>query len=476
MVKKGDIVRVEHPIIQRKINESLEMSIREGSMSSVSSSFGLSYLSPFALLLNATAAQMGILFAIISLLPSIVQLKASEFIRKFSRKKIVLWGAMIQILLWIPIISTGVLFYMGVPHMIWVLIVFIGLFYTFGAINQPAWFSWMGSLVPEEKRGKYFAQRNRMAGFSGLIAMIIGAIILDTTKGIGVANGNILGYTLFGFGILFTFAALIRLDSRRLLVKQYEPRLKVRKKDGFSFWQFLKMAPSTSFGRFTLFRGILSIGVGISGPFWAVYMLRDLGFSYMWFMGITVSEIMFQLMFLPLLGKFSDRFGNIKLMRVCSWLIVTMPLLWMSSIFINSGLGVKIYLLLVPAVVGGFSWAGYNLATNNYVYDAVRQRKRGYGVAYMNLIVGVGTFIGACIGSIVAWIGISFMSTILFIFLISGIWRFFVAIFGIRYLKEVRHVKKFSSHYLIKEFMPAQGIVREVHYLEHIVKKVEHYI
>ena len=87
MVKKGDIVGVEHPIIQKKINESLELSVREGSMASVSSSLGLSYLSPFALLLNATAAQMGVLFAIIGLLPSVVQLKASILLKKFSRKK-----------------------------------------------------------------------------------------------------------------------------------------------------------------------------------------------------------------------------------------------------------------------------------------------------------------------------------------------------------------------------------------------------
>ncbi len=476
MVKKGDIVGVEHPIIQKKINESLELSVREGSMASVSSSLGLSYLSPFALLLNATATQMGILYAIIGLLPSIIQLKASEIIRKFSRKKIVLWGTTVQILLWIPIILTGILFYLDIPHTIWILITLTGMLYAFSAINQPAWFSWMGSLVPEEKRGKYFAQRNRMAGFFGLIAMIIGAIILDTAKNIGAVSGNVLGYTLLGFGILFVLAASIRFKSRTLLARQYEPRLKVRKKDGFSFWQFLKMAPSTPFGRFTLFRGILSIGIGISGPFWAVYMLRDLGFSYMWFMGITVSQIMFQLMFLPLLGKFSDRFGNVKLMRVCSWLIVTTPLLWIASSFIDGDLNIKLYLLFMPSIVGGFAWAGYNLAVNNYVYDAVRQRKRGFGVAYMNLIVGVGTFIGACIGSIVAWVGISFMSTILFIFLLSGVWRFLVAIFGVRYLKEVRHVKKFSSHYLIREFRPAQGIVREVHNLEHLVKKVEHYV
>ncbi len=475
MVKKGDVVSVEHPIIQKKIDESLKLSVRDGTASSVSSSFGLSYLSPFALVLNATAAQMGILYAIISLLPSIVQLKASKLIQKFSRKKITLWGVMAQIFIWIPIIATGVLFYMGVPHMVWALIVLAGLFYAFSAINYPAWFSWMGSLVPEEKRGKYFARRNRIMGFFGLVAMIIGAVILDYTKELGV-GGDILGYTLLGFGILFALGILAKIYSWTILKKQYEPRLKIRNKDGFSFWQFLKMAPSTPFGRFSLFRGVLSIAVGISSPFWAVYMLRDLGFSYMWFMGITVSGIVFQLMFLPLLGKFSDRFGNIKLMRVCSWLLVTTPLLWVGSVFVGGSLTTKLYLLFVPQIVSGFAWAGYNLATNNYIYDAVRQRKRGYGVSYMNLLVGMGTFVGACIGSLIAWIGVSFMSTMLFIFLASGIGRFFVAVIGVKYLKEVRHVKKFSSHYLIREFSPMRGVVREVHHLEHFVKGVEHYI
>jgi len=63
MVKKGDVVSAKHPIIQKKIDESLKLSIRDGAVVSVSSSFGLSYLSPFALVLNATAAQMGILYA-----------------------------------------------------------------------------------------------------------------------------------------------------------------------------------------------------------------------------------------------------------------------------------------------------------------------------------------------------------------------------------------------------------------------------
>jgi len=474
--KLGEAATIDHPIVQKKIDESLKGSIKEGSLASISSGFGLSYFSPFALAMNATSSQIGILYAIVSLIPSVVQLYAANLLKKFSRKKILLTSIAIKLLLWIPILLTGLLFYLGVPYMVWVLIGLVGIFYSFGAVAHPAWFSLMGSLVPEEKRGKYFAKRNRVAGFFGLVTMVVGAIILDTTKNLGNIKGDILGYTLLGFGILFVLAASTRIWSWILLAKHYEPRLIVRKKDGFSFWEFLKRAPSTPFGRFTLFRGIFSIAIGIAGPFWAVYMLRNLGFSYIWFMAITVSGIAFQLLFLPLLGKASDKFGNIKIMRICSGLTFMIPLLWLASALISSDMGVKIYLLFVPAMVSGFAWAGYNLATNNYVYDAVGQRKRCYGVSYMNLLVGLGTFIGASIGSLIAWWGVPFMSTILFIFIVSGIARLFVAIFGVKYLKEVRNVSKFSSNYLIKEFRPMQGVVREVQHMRYIVDEVQHYV
>lgn len=193
-------------------------------------------------------------------------------------------------------------------------------------------------------------------------------------------------------------------------------------------------------------------------------------------MMITVSAIIFQLIFLPLLGKFSDRFGNIKLMRTCSWLIVTIPILWITSTFIHGDMAVKLYLLIVPSVVGGFAWAGFNLGANNYIYDAVRSTKRSFGVSYMNLMVGVGTFVGASIGAVLAWTNVSFMNPLLFIFVVSSLVRLVVVTFGLKLLREVRHVHKFSSQYLIKEFQPIQGVVREVHVMKSVAEKVEHYI
>ena len=476
MVKKEKVVKVSHPIVQKKIDKSLKSSIKEGSFASMSANFGLSYFAPFALALSATTVQMGILHAIISLLPGIVQFKASTLIKKFSRKKIVLTATLMRILLLVPIAITGILFYFGIPHTTWILIGLIGLFYIFASIIHPIWFSWMGSLVPENKRGNYFSKRNRIAGSFGILAMVSGAFILDTAKNIGGRYGDPLGFTLFGFGILFSLAAITRLCSWRLLKKQYEPRLKIKKKDYFTFKQFFSRCSSTPFGRFTLFRTIISFAIGISGPFWVVYILRDLKFSYIWYMLTIISVIIFQLIFLPLIGKISDKFGNIKLIRICSWLLFTIPILWIGSALITNTIALKLYLLFVPAIVNGFAWAGYDLAVNNYIYDAVSSPKRSFGVSYMNLMVGIGTFVGASLGALLAWINVSFMNPLLFIFAVSAVIRLLVAIFGLRFLKEVRHVEKFSPEFLIKEFQPMKGIAREFHNFEHIIDKVEHYI
>jgi MFS family permease len=464
-----ELVSEEHPRIAKKIKEGLDISVKEGAVSSLSSGFGLSYLSPFAIAMNATASQVGILYGIINLFPSIIQLRASSLMQKISIKKIVLWGVMAQIILWFFVILSAVGFYKGFSFSIWFLIIISTLIYSFNALVYPAWFLWMGFIVPDRIRGMYFSKRNLIVGLFGMASMIIAAVILDEVRNIAFGKESILFYTLLGFVIIFFLALLFRVWSWRFLKRTYSPQIKLEDKDCFTLWQFLKRAPATPFGRFVIFRGFFSIAIGISLPFFSVYLLRNLGLSYMWFMAITVSAIFFQLIFLPLLGKVSDRFGNIQLTRISVGLIFMVPGLWAASALISNLTFIKWYLLTIPSIVGGFAWAGYNLATNNYVYDAVSQKKRGFGAMYMNLFVGVGVFIGSIVGSIIAKIGVSFMDTILFIFLFSTVARFLVFIFGAKHLEEVRPVKKFSSRFLIKEFKPLHETIREVHYLEGLI-------
>ena len=155
-------------------------------------------------------------------------------------------------------------------------------------------------------------------------------------------------------------------------------------------------------------------------------------------------------------------------------MIIT-PLLWILSAYIPlSHTNLVIYLILVPSLIAGFAWAGFNLAINNYIYDSVRQEKRCYGLIYFNFLSGLGLFIGAGIGSILALLNIQFMNLMLFIFGISFVARIMVFVLGRKVLREVRHVSKFTKQFVIHKFRPVEGVVREIHHLNNLSGKIIH--
>ena len=276
-------------------------------------------------------------------------------------------------LLWIPLIITALLFYKGILTSILPLLVliFFSVYIIVLNIASPAWFSWIGDVVDEGYRGKWFAKRNFILGFVSIIFTLLAAFLLDFFK-----KNN---YTMIGFAVLFFCAMIARLISRYYVGKTYEPKLKLEKGYYFSFFQFIKKAPSNNFGRFAIFRALLNFAVAISSPFFAVYMLRNLNFSYTAFMAVILAETLFGLLIMKQWGKFADKYGNYEVMKITAAFIPLYPILWLIS---NS----FIYLILVPALVGGIAWAGFNLASGNFIYDSVTPKRRGLAVSYYNVL------------------------------------------------------------------------------------------
>lgn len=454
-------VSENHPIIQRKIEKAKKLSILEGSHAAASFSLGRSYMTPFLLALNSTSFQIGLLNSLINFLPSLIQIRTSKLIEKYSRKKIVIWGLIFENLFLAPLIFLAFAAYHGAQNLVWPIIILITLHYSISAPTHPAWFSWMGSLIGENERGKYFAKRNRITGFVGLLFMIAGAFLLQYYKDLGL--------TLMAFGILFALATTLRIISLIFLIKQYEPKIKVTDEDYFSFRDYLKKIRETPFGRFSIYSFFSRVAIGIASPFFAVLMLRNLQLSYLWFMAITISAVLFQLLFYPILGKASDVFGNIKVLRFSSFFIALTPLLWLIS-------KNPVYLLIVPSIASGLGWAGLNLSSTNYIYDSVSQKKTSFGVTYYSLLIGLGIALGSGIGSLLTLVSFPLIDNLYFILLISSILRFSAIIFLGPMLREVRHVKKFTAQFIFKEIRPMQGIVKEIHSFGHRKQTILHHI
>ena len=429
-------------------------SIKEGFFATIQSSVGSRYISPFAIAINASNSLVALLGSVSGLLGPLSQLFSSRLMERYTRKKIVLRAVLFEALMWVPFIIIGFLFFKGIAlNLLPLLLIFaFGIQLIAGNIATPSWFSWVGDLVDDAYRGRWFSKRKLILGFVSIILAIVSSFFLDYFK-----NKNLV---MFGFIILFALAMFGRLMSWKCFKKQYEPKIKLKKGYYFSFWDFLIKSPHSNFGRFALFRCFLALSTAVISPLIAVYLLRNLNFAYTTYMIVTVAGSIFALVIMALWGKLADRVGNYKVIVISSFLIPTIPILWV----LNKS---PIYLILIPSIVSGVSWAGFHLAAGNFIYDNVSQSKRGIAVSYYNMLLGIGTFLGAGLGAIlIKYLNTSFIEPIILIFLISGVLRMFTILIGLSKIKEVRKTKDFKGTHALKNLILKETkptLVEEAH-------------
>ncbi|HVY01726.1 MAG TPA: MFS transporter [Candidatus Nanoarchaeia archaeon] len=419
-------MKKDSDLVQRK--QAAHISIKEGASSSVMSGLGDSYISAFMVELTKNPLLIGLISSLPGLLSPIAQIYGSRLMEKHPRKKIVSRSALIHGLMWIPIAAIALLFYLNIltPKLPYFLLIAYTSLAILGAIGGPAWFSWMGDIVHEKERGKYFGKRNRIIGFCSLSVFFLASFLLDFFKTKGMV--------MIAFMIMFLVASGFRVFSYTLFKKKYEPELKLTKDYYFSFWQYITRYGN--FLKFSIYQSAFYFSLMISSPFFTYYMLDHLKFSYLSFTLVSISSTLFYLMTLPIAGKFSDKYGNIKMLYVSSLGFALYPLLWL---FVSSPLG----LILLPQLVIGVSTAGFTIASTNFIYDTVTPQKRGICAAYMSVLVGLGIFVGSMTGGfILKTVNFSWIQPIFFVFIVSAILRFLVTIIFVPKIKERRQYQE----------------------------------
>lgn len=445
MVKEKGIKKLKH--------QARRHSIKEGVFASARMSFGDRFIQPFAIAINTSNPLVALLTSISGLLGPLSQLFSAQWFEKYSRKKVVMLSVFLESLMWLPFIAIAFLFSKGILiDFLPVLLLFsFSIYIIMANASHPYWFSWMGDIVDKKYRGRWFSKRNLLTGIVSVILAIIASIFLDYFKEIDLA--------MLGFIVLFSLALISRLLSWFTFKKQYEPKLKFEKENYFSFWEFLKKAQKNNFGKFTIFRALFAFAGAISGAVWSIYLLRYLGFSYSIYMVILASEILFSLLFLALWGKLADKYGNYKVLTITTLFLPITPLLWILH-------PSPIYLIFVPALIGGIAWGGFALATSNFIYDNVGKQKRSLASSYYTMLWGIGVFLGAGVAALlIKYLPTWIFEPIILIFIISAIVRMIIVAWWIPKLKEIRKTKKLTAKrlekILIKDIKPT--LIEEVH-------------
>jgi len=359
---------------------SLRHSIKDAAAYAVMMGIGETYLSAFALFLKASTPQIGLLASLPPLLGSLAQIVSAWLGRLAGRRKpIILAGAGLQALAWLPITLLPLLFpSAAVPLLITSVVV-----YQCGAhLAAPQWASLMGDLVPMKRRGRFFARRTSIVSLVTFVSLAVGGLVLHGTT----EAGN----TLAGFLVLFGVAMLARGISTYHLARMQDPDGQVAALElpaRESWWRKLR---KSNFARFSVFYALMQFSVATASPFFAVYMLRDLEFSYAQFMANTGISVLAQFLTLTQWGRISDAFGNRRILSVTGFMLPLMPLLWLVS--------PNFWYLLLVQILSVLSWAGFTLGASNFLYDLVARENRATYLAVHNVLASTGIFCGALLG------------------------------------------------------------------------------
>lgn len=416
------------PIEARK---SLKYSVFDGLSYEAMLGLTQQYVIPFALALRATTTQIGLLASIPYLAVSLSQLAAPYLSDKAgSRKGIILPTVLMHALIWLPILFIPYLF--RGPERIWWLIGFFTISMVLDCMGDPAWASMMADLVPAGVRGRYFGLRGKICGLVALISFVMGGGILH------IFASNI----FLGFCILFGIGVLLRLLSWHFLRKMHEPPISQKIRAHSSLLTIVRGMRSSNLGRFTIYVALMNFATFMAAPFFAVYMLRDLGFSNLTYVVVIATATLSSLMFLTYWGRRTDQAGNIKILRITSVLVSLGPLLWMA--------GHQLWFLIPIQVLSGFAWSGFNLASTYFLYDATSPENRTRCIALASAMNGIAICLGSLLGGFLAsHLPTLLGSSILALFLISGLLRGVVAALVLSHVREVRQVKAISTAELL---------------------------
>lgn len=344
------------------------------------------FLVGFALELGASNTVIGIISAV-GPLSQIVQLPSIFLVERIRlRKMLTVVTGVAGRSCWFGIAALPLL--REIPYHIPVFLLLLALYYGFSAIASCAYNSWIRDVVPIKTFGVFFAKRMAIATFTGAVLSVAGAFIVDWFS-------DNKGTPMPAYTIIFVGGALAGLAGTVALGRIAEPAMPADTGGGLA--NVLRQPfRDVNFRHLLLFMGLWNFAVNFAAPFFAVYLLRRLGLSMTWVIGLSVLSQMVNVLFFRLWGRTADRFSNKSVLTISGPLFIFSFLLWPFTTLPEQHM-FTIPLLIAIHVLAGISTAGVNLCAGNFVFKLAPYGKATSYLAVNALVCGVAATISPVI-------------------------------------------------------------------------------
>ncbi|MBC8334393.1 MAG: MFS transporter [Anaerolineales bacterium] len=380
----------------------------DGVSASASDSIILTYLTLYLLSLGGGTADVGLMTSLASLSAVLLLIPGAKLVdRTGKRKMIVLMSGggirriAILLLAMVPLAISG-------KAAIYVVIALMVIMDGMGNLGLPAWISMTADIVPLSKRGRYFGTRNMAMGVSKILTTFIVGLLITRI-------GSPVGFQ-WAMGLAFIFGMISTSYFSRINETEFAEKKPFRgKTESYSIKALISTLRSDrNFTLFCIYTAVWTFSLSLAGPFFSVYMVQDLKATAA-FVGVT--SIVSALSSIPaqkLFGPLADKWGARKLILVTSGIIPILPLMW----YFTS----EPWHVFPINTIGGALWAGYGIATFNFLLSVSPAEQRARYTALYQISVASSAALGAALGGVVAnYLGLNI------IFLLSGIGRFMAA-------------------------------------------------
>jgi MFS family permease len=268
-----------------------------------------------------------------------------------------------------PAVSTPVFFWF-----------FLG-FSLLASVNSVTWNAWTQDWSPERLRGKYFGFRN------GLIQAATVLFLILVWATLRLFQGSLLAMQ----GVIVVSVAL-RTWS---IIAQH--RLNATSPSGSSAqplsWreQLQTIRRSRSLLMFIAFGGIWGFAYNSLGPFYPVFMYRQLGLSLSHVCLFIILNTVGAAVTMPTWGRLLDRLGNRSVMAAAILLWQAQFLVWF---FLNRD---NAWLLYPLWIWNGFTWAGFTLGLFNMLLKLIPPEAKTIAIGINTAVTSIVTAVAPVI-------------------------------------------------------------------------------
>lgn len=259
--------------------------------------------------------------------------------------------------------------------------VFIGLLLlAYGCQNYltPSRVNWQMSLVADNKRGIFTANKEIVSLIGGMIFSQAAGMMVDYFK----ARGDMRTCFII-FAVTVTVLSLLHLFTM-LSMKEPEPEKNIPPK---KFGEICRLVFGSSKLRMVILYDSLYCASVVSLHYYTFYMTNYMGFKYGYLTLVAIVHSLFRAVVSRFLGKYADRHSWVSLLRLC---MTVLSAGFAVFVFCTPSNAFIIYPLF--SLCYAFALGGINSGKTNLCLDYVEHEDRRYILGFQHAISGIVAF------------------------------------------------------------------------------------